>query len=71
MVGSDGRPIAGATVFNRGDGPRPLEALTDEQGRFRLEGLYPGTKYAFVRKDGYRFTGARLMATPTTWPSRS
>ena len=59
VVGSDGQPIAGATVFNRGDGPRPVEAITDDQGRFRLESLFPGTKYAFVRKDGYRFTGAK------------
>ena len=57
VVGSDGRPIASATVFNRGDGPRAVEALTDDQGRFRLEGLFPGIKYAFARKDGYRFTG--------------
>ncbi|MFI5456457.1 MAG: carboxypeptidase regulatory-like domain-containing protein [Isosphaerales bacterium] len=57
VAGSDGWPIAGATVCNRGDGPRPVEALTDNQGRFRLESLFPGTKYAFVRKDGYRFTG--------------
>ncbi len=25
VVGSDGRPIAGATVFNRGDGPGPVD----------------------------------------------
>ena len=59
VVGSDGRPIAGATVFNRGDGPRQVEDLTDDQGRFRLESLFPGTKYAFARKDGYRFTGMK------------
>ncbi len=59
VVGSDGRPIAGATVFNRGDAPRPVETLTDDQGRFRLESLFPGTKYTFVRKDGYRFTGMK------------
>ncbi len=59
VVGSDGRPIAGASVFNRSDGPRPVETLTDSQGRFRLESLLPGTKYAFVRKDGYRFTGMK------------
>ena len=29
-------------------------------GRFRLDGLFPGTKYAFVRKEGYRFTGAKV-----------
>ncbi len=58
-VGSDGRPIAGATVFNRGDGPRQVEVLTDDQGRFRLESMFPGTKYAFARKEGYRFTGKK------------
>ncbi len=62
VVGSDGRPIASATVFNRGDGPRAVEALTDDQGRFRLEGLFPGVKYAFARKDGYRFTGEKAEA---------
>ncbi|MGO9467334.1 MAG: carboxypeptidase regulatory-like domain-containing protein [Isosphaeraceae bacterium] len=59
VAGADGRPIAGATVFNRGDGPRPVETLTDDQGRFGLDSLFPGTKYAFVRKDGYRFTGMK------------
>ncbi|MGP0068023.1 MAG: carboxypeptidase regulatory-like domain-containing protein [Isosphaeraceae bacterium] len=57
VVGSDGKPVAGATVFNRSDGPRPLEAISDAKGKFRLEGLFPGTKYAFALKDGYRFTG--------------
>ncbi len=57
VVGSDGKPIANAKAFNRGDGPQPVEARTDAQGRFRLEGLYPGVKYAFIRQDGYRFTG--------------
>ena len=51
VVGSDGRPIAGAMVFNRGDGARPLEVLTDEHGRFRLESLFPGAKYR-VRPQG-------------------
>jgi hypothetical protein len=59
VVGSDGRPIADATVFNRGDGPRQVEALTDDRGRFRLESMFPGTKYAFARKEGDRFTGMK------------
>jgi hypothetical protein len=60
VVGSDGRPIAGATVFNRGDAPMPLETRTGPDGRFRLDSLFPGTKYAFARKDGYRFTGVTV-----------
>ena len=59
VVGSDGRPIAGAGVFNRGDGPEMVATSTDAEGRFRLDGLFPGTKYAFVRKPGYRFTGLK------------
>jgi hypothetical protein len=59
VVGSDGQPIAGAAVFNHGDGPEPVATSTDPQGQFRLERMFPGTKYAFVRKEGYRFTGVK------------
>ncbi len=62
VVGSDGRPIANATVSNRGDGPQPVEVHADAQGRFRLDGLYPGVKYAFIRQEGYRFTGVKCDA---------
>jgi hypothetical protein len=60
VVGSDGKPIAGATVFNRGDAPTVLTTRTGGDGRFRLDNLFPGARYAFVRKDGYRFTGAKV-----------
>ncbi len=62
VVGTDGRPIVNAFVFNRGDGPLPVEVHTDAQGRFRLDGLYSGVKYAFIRQDGYRFTGVKCDA---------
>ena len=57
VVGSDGKPIAGVTVFNRGNGLAEVSTRTDAQGRFRLEGLFSGHKYAFASKEGYRFTG--------------
>jgi RNA polymerase sigma factor (sigma-70 family) len=60
VVGSDGRPIVGAAVFNRGDRPQPIATSTDPEGRFRLEGVFPGTRFAFARKDGYRFTGVKV-----------
>jgi Carboxypeptidase regulatory-like domain len=59
VVDSAGKPIANATVSNRGDGPKPVEARADAQGRFRLDGLFPGVKYAFIRQEGYRFTGVK------------
>ncbi len=59
VVGSDGAPLSGAAVFNRGDGPEAVATVTDSQGQFQLGSLIPGTKYAFVRKDGYRFTGIK------------
>ena len=59
VVASDGRPIAGASVFNHGDSPESPASATDAQGRFRLDGLFPGPKYVFVRKHGYRFTGVK------------
>lgn len=61
VIGSDRRPIAGAEVFNRGDGTDLVAATTDEQGRFELEGLLAGPKYAFARKEGYRFTGVKSL----------
>ncbi len=59
VVDSAGRPMSGVAVFNRGDGPTTIATSTDSRGRFRLAGLYAGPKYAFARKDGYRFAGAR------------
>ena len=55
VVGSDGKPIAGAEVFNRGDGPRPTSTRTGPDGRFRLEGLFAASKFAFARRDGVRY----------------
>ena len=59
VIDSAGRPLSGVAVFNRGDGPTPVATSTESQGRFRLGGLYPGPKYAFARKEGFRFAGAR------------
>jgi hypothetical protein len=62
VVGSEGKPIAGVMVFNRGNSIQPVSVKTDPMGRFRLEGLFSGSKYAFARKDGYRFAGVLVQA---------
>src|SRR5262249_17085771 len=67
-VGSDGLPLSGATGFNSGDGPRTITASTDWQGRFRLGPLYAGMKYAFIRKEGYRFAGIQVDADADDLP---
>jgi hypothetical protein len=54
VVGADGRPLAGATVINSGDGPRRLTAATDAAGRFALAGLYDGPAVLVAQKPGYR-----------------
>jgi len=60
VVDSAGKPCPRAGVFNRGDAPERVETRADEQGRFRLEGLFPGGKYVFARADGYRLAGVRI-----------
>ena len=60
VLDTAGKPVADATVFNRGDRAAAVTARTDLRGRFQLEGLLKGGKYVFVRKEGYRFTGTRL-----------
>ena len=40
VVDSTGKPVAGVTVFNRGDAPDAVSTETDDQGKFRLDGLF-------------------------------
>jgi len=59
VVDANDQPVAGATVRNSGDGPQAVQAQTDDQGRFRLEGLYPGHACIIAEKDDL-FGGARV-----------
>lgn len=72
VLDDQGEPVANATVYNCADGPDPVQALSDEDGKFRLTGLYEGHVYLFA-DDGKRFgavhcpTGsakATLVITP-------
>ncbi len=58
VVDRDGEAVAGARVFQAGDGPRRTESKTDNDGRFRLPGVYSGLALVFVEKAGFRFGGA-------------
>lgn len=61
VVDAEGQPVVGAKVYNNGDGPQALAANSDEQGHFRLEGLYKGHAYVFAEK-GDLFGGTRMPA---------
>ncbi len=63
VVDAAGRPLAGVTVFNHGDAPQPISTTTGADGRFQLSGLYDGPAYVFARKEGHRFTMARIEQT--------
>ncbi|MBN2578797.1 MAG: carboxypeptidase regulatory-like domain-containing protein [Pirellulales bacterium] len=58
VVDAKGKPVAGARVFNLGDGAAPMETRSDDAGRFRLSGFFKGPVYVFAEKEGYQFAGA-------------
>jgi beta-lactamase regulating signal transducer with metallopeptidase domain len=63
VVNSRGKPVAGASVRQAGDGPAPTQVVTDTDGRFALPGVLAEPAYVFVAKDGYRFVGRPITAT--------
>ncbi len=60
VVNSAGRPVAGAEVFQSGDGPRKTRGTTDNDGRFRIPGIPNAPAFIFVAKEGYHFQGRRV-----------
>jgi len=61
VVDSRGRPVAGAVVQVR-SAARPGAAVTDENGRFLLEGLPASEQEVLVSRPGYRSIRASLAA---------
>jgi hypothetical protein len=62
VVDSQGKPLAGVEVLNRGYTREPPSVTTEASGRFCLDGFQPGPAYVFAVKDGYRFTGVRTAS---------
>ena len=52
VVDEDGLPLAGARVFTHGLGQPSRHGLTDEQGRFRLEGVCKGRVHLYSEAAG-------------------
>ena len=64
VVDRQGKPVAGATVFQSLAGPEPKAAVTDADGRFRLEGLWEGKSLVFASKEGFRMFGQLVDGLP-------
>jgi hypothetical protein len=58
VVDRAGAPVAGARVLQRGEGPRPSEAATDADGRFRLPGVAASRVLLCAEAKGFRLGGA-------------
>ncbi|HEX7378853.1 MAG TPA: carboxypeptidase-like regulatory domain-containing protein, partial [Pirellulales bacterium] len=58
-----GRAVAGATVWQSGNGPRRTETTADAEGRFQLSGIYDIPALVFARKEGFRLRGTPIAAT--------
>ncbi len=58
VVDRSGKGVAAVTVFQPTDSPARKEAITDDAGRFRLDGVPGGPALVFAEKTGCRFGGA-------------
>jgi protocatechuate 3,4-dioxygenase beta subunit len=58
------RPVAGAAVLITGDSPshHDIAALTNNQGRYRFDGLMPGTYTLMVNAAGYAAQTQQVQA---------
>ncbi len=66
VIDSAGKPVAGAEVFQSGDGPRRTQGTTDNDGRFRVPGVPDTPAFLFVSKEGYHFIGRRVEPADRT-----
>jgi RNA polymerase sigma factor (sigma-70 family) len=60
VVGTDGKPLAGVTVLQRGDGPVGTSAKTGPDGSFTLGGYFDRPGFVVVKDDGYRPTAVAV-----------
>lgn len=54
VVDRSGAPVAGVEVAQSGDGPVPTRSVTDDAGRFRVDGVLDDRALLFARKDRFR-----------------
>ncbi|MBI3468173.1 MAG: carboxypeptidase regulatory-like domain-containing protein [Planctomycetes bacterium] len=57
VVDRAGQAVAGATVFQSGNGPWRTETVTDREGKFRLSDVPEGEVFVFATHKDFRFHG--------------
>ena len=57
VVDRAGKPVSGAEVLQRGDGPEWTSTKTDKDGQFSLGGFRSRPAILFARHVGFRFHG--------------
>ncbi len=65
VVDAEGTPVAGVRVFNEGDAPQRLEAISASDGSFTLKGFAEGPCWVFARHPAYRFAATRAASGDT------
>ncbi|MBM3474160.1 MAG: hypothetical protein FJX75_12900 [Armatimonadetes bacterium] len=55
-----GTPLPGVIVLNAGGGPETVKVTTDDQGRFRLEGLESGSAWVVAQAANRPLAGVRV-----------
>ena len=58
VVDREGKPVAGASAMQAGDGPRWTSTKADASGKFRLPGVSGGEALVFAEAPGFRFGGS-------------
>ncbi len=64
VVDREGKPLAGASVSQSGDGPRWTSSKSDADGQFRLNGVLDGPALVLAEANGFRPGGAVVGVGP-------
>jgi uncharacterized GH25 family protein len=60
VVGTDGKPLAGISLMQRGDGPVVTTAKTGPDGLFALAGFFDRPGFVLIKSEGYRATAVAV-----------
>jgi hypothetical protein len=66
VVDRQRHPLAGARVYQSGDGVRPTATITGHDGRFALADVAENPAFVFAELDGYRFAGRPVAQSGET-----